>query len=256
MFVDTHLHTVFSTDSRMTMEEVLETVQKKNIGFTITEHMDFLYPLEKRFVFDVDAYFNTYQKFRTEKCLLGIEIGMRLDCIEMNKKLIESYSFDYVLGSIHMVNGEDVFQSSFYNNSNKKEKYAEYLKTMLDCIEQYDFIDSMAHIDYVSRYAPYEDTELYYAEFSKEIDAVLKILAKRGKALEINTRRLGDKQVALNLKPIYKRFAELGGRYVTLGSDAHAPLDIARNFKEGIALAKECDLEIVYFQERALKVSK
>ena len=50
---------------------------------------------------------------------------------------------------------------------------------------------------------------------------VFRLLIAEDKALEINTRRLGDDSVIPPLLKLYKRFRELGGRYATLGSDAH-----------------------------------
>lgn len=63
---------------------------------------------------------------------------------------------------------------------------------MLECIEKYVFIDSLGHIDYIARYARFEDNEIYYMDFRNEIDEILRTLIQNEKAIEINTRRIGD----------------------------------------------------------------
>lgn len=52
--------------------------------------------------------------------------------------------------------------------------------------------------------------------------------------------------------PVYTRYRELGGRYVTLGSDAHTASAIATNFGAAEELAAMADLAIVTFVERRM----
>jgi histidinol-phosphatase (PHP family) len=42
--------------------------------------------------------------------------------------------------------------------------------------------------------------------------------------------------------PILKRFVELGGEIVTIGSDAHRAVDVAEGIKEGLAALKDAGL--------------
>ncbi len=69
-------------------------------------------------------------------------------------------------------------------------------------------------------------------------------MAQNGKALEINTSGLF---LALNetLPPesIVKRFKELGGEYITIGSDSHYHNKLGAGIEEGMALAKKCGFE-------------
>lgn len=250
MLFDTHMHTTFSTDSKMTIEQAIAKGQELNLGITITEHMDLGYPETNAFQFDIDEYLAAYDKFRGDKVLLGIEIGMRDDCLQDNRDLAKRDGIDYIIGSIHVIDNMDIYHESFYRNHTKQEVYSRYFKAMLDCLKCYDFIDSLGHIDYIARYARFNDPEIYYDEFADEIDAVLKVAAEKGKALEINTRRLRDERAVEILRPVYRRFAQLGGKFVTVGSDAHKPQDIGRELTRGIDLAKACNLKVVYFKNR------
>lgn len=250
VLVDTHMHTKFSTDSKMTIEEAVAKGRELNIGITITEHMDLGYPESNAFQFDVDKYLKDYNKFRSDSVMLGIEIGMKADCLQDNRNLVEQGTLDYVIGSIHVIDNIDIYHESYYRGRTKQEVYNCYFGAMLDCIKCYDFIDSLGHIDYITRYACFADTELYYHEFTEQIDSVLKVLVQNEKALEINTRRLGDVKVIETLLPIYKRFAELGGRLATIGSDAHKPQDIGHGMVAALEMAAQCSLKAVYYKDR------
>lgn len=253
---DTHVHTKFSTDSKMELEDAVTSAKEKNISLTITEHMDLKFPKEGLFCFNAEDYFNQYSKYRNDNLLLGIEIGMKDDCVYESKELVKSYPFDYVIGSTHLVNNIDLYYPEYYENSNKKQAYETYFKAMLRAVKEYDFIDSMGHIDYIARYARFEDREIYYEEFSELIDEILKTIVEKEKCMELNARRLDDMESVKNLIPIYKRFRELGGREVTLGSDAHNSLAIGANFKVAKEIVELCDLRVVYFKDRKKQYDK
>ena len=249
MLFDSHMHTCFSTDSKMLIDEAVARGQELNIGITITEHMDISYPGPLSFIFDVDQYFSEYKKYRSDSVLLGIEIGMRSDCLDENCRLVETYPFDYVIGSVHVVDNVDIYTPEFYQGRNKQDVYRQYFDTMLQCVTCYDAIHSLGHIDYIARYARFADPEVYYSEFKEQIDEILTMLAHKGKALEINTRRLSSKETIEILMPIYKRFYEVGGQFVTIGSDAHRVTEVGRGLVEGLEIADRSKLKVVYFKD-------
>ena len=62
---------------------------------------------------------------------------------------------------------------------------------------------------------------LRYEECRELTDEILRVLVKKGKGMEINTSgvdRCGD---FLPTEEFFRRFKELGGEIVTVGSDAH-----------------------------------
>lgn len=249
MLFDSHMHTCFSSDSKMKMDEAVAKGRELNIGITITEHMDIAYPGPLAFTFNVDQYFADYNTYRGDNVLLGIEIGMREDCLEESCRIVEAYPFDYVIGSIHVVDNIDIYLPEFYQGRSKQEVYQQYFTAMLQCVTCYEGIHSLGHIDYIARYARFTDTEVYYSEFREQIDEILTVLARKGKALEINTRRLGSKEAMEILMPIYQRFYEVGGRLVTIGSDAHRATEIGRGLAEGVEIAERSNLKVVYYKE-------
>lgn len=245
-----HIHTKFSSDCNMDIKEAIDVSKKTGIGIIVTDHMDLGLYDDGKFTFNVDEFFKEYEKYRSEKLLLGIEIGMRNDYEIENRKIAKGYPFDYVLGSVHVVNGIDIFYDEYYDKKSKKEAYDEYLNSMIACLKTHDFIDCLGHIDYIARYSIYDDREIYYEEYREYIDNILKFVIEKDIALEVNTRRLDDKMAYKNLFKIYKRYKDLGGKIVTIGTDSHRALDIDKNLKEAIDIVKELNLTMVYYKDR------
>jgi histidinol-phosphatase (PHP family) len=247
---DSHVHTVISTDSKMEILSARNKSITENIGIILTEHIDLDFPIRGEFTFDIPKYFSAYSKYRSESLLLGVELGMKTNVTQDNKALTTTYPFDYVIASIHLVENKDLYYREYYENKTKQIAYDIYLKDMLQNIKAHSFVDSLGHIDYICRYAIFDDKELYYKEHSEIIDEIFKSIINNDIAIEINTRRFESKQAVKNMIDIYKRYYELGGRIVTIGSDAHKVEAIGSNFKEAKEIAERCKLRPVYFKER------
>ena len=71
--------------------------------------------------------------------------------------------------------------------------------------------------------------------------------------MEINTRRLSNKEACNNLINIYKAYKQVGGKYVTIGSDAHNAEDIGANFIIANNICEICGLKPVYFRNRKMQ---
>lgn len=250
MLFDTHVHTEFSTDSEMKLKNAITVAEKLNMGLIVTEHMDLGFPTPNANTFDINNFFKEYSKYRNDKVLLGIELGMRPDLIEDVKLIAETYPFDQIIGSVHAVDKKDAYMNSFYEGRSKVEVYNQYLRYMITCLETHDFIDTLGHIDYIARYNTFFDKELYYEEYIDYIDEILRLLAQKEKAIEINTNRLSNPDSVKSLLKIYKKFREFGGKFVTIGSDAHTPETIGRNFNQAKEMADICQLKIVHFKGR------
>lgn len=254
MIFDTHMHCDYSCDSHMKIAEAVAAAKNNNIGITITEHWDDDYPTNPTaFLFDLDDYFAKFLPYRSEQVLLGIEIGMQKQVAAANEKLAASYPFDYVLASMHCVNGRDLYEKRCYAGQTKIEAVQEFLSATIENIQVHDNFDAFAHIDYMCRYMPFEDKELALSEAPQLFDQLFKLLVTKEKPLEINTRRLEDPKSRQALVEIYKRYSALGGKYVVLGSDAHYAEHVGRRMTEALAIAEAANLEPVYFKERKMR---
>lgn len=255
MIYDTHMHCQFSCDSKMTLTEAVVAAAKLGIGIAVTEHWDYDYPTNpEAFTFDLEAYRSVMQEGRCEKVLVGLEIGMQRHTAAADNAVAGSAFLDYVLGAVHCMNGRDLYESSCYFGRTRQEVVEEFLLEATACLEQERDFDSLAHIDYICRYWPFqgEDRELRLQDAPHLFDRLFKLLANSGKSMEINTRRLADPASAAALAKIYKRYAALGGKYCTLGSDAHLQEHVGRGIKQALRLAGECGLRPVYFINRKM----
>lgn len=256
MIFDSHMHSKFSTDSNMNLEDAINTSKNQNLGIIITEHIDFDYPVLNEFKCDVDSYFNEYEKFRSNTVGLGIEFGLSHtpSTIEKNNFTASNYDFDFVLGSIHIVEGVDIYSEYSKATYHKYEYFKRYLDYMLKCINLYDNFDALSHIDYLCRYAPFSDNELLVSDYKDIFSQIFITLINKGKVLELNSARLNNKTSINSLLEIYSLYNDLGGKYVTLGSDAHRATDIGRNFKTALDMIDHLNLKGVYFKNRKMEL--
>lgn len=253
MIFDSHMHTEVSADSAMKAADALERAAKLGVGAVFTEHEDMDFPGEKDFTFSPEDYWKKYEALRGEgeRLRLGVELGMQEGLAEKNRAFVKKAPFDQVIGSIHTLLGFDLYYETLYEGREKDEVYRLYLRAMASCVRSHGaFIDILAHIDYIARYAAYRDTELTYAVYGEEIDEVLAALIETDTVLELNTRRFDAPQGKASLVPIFRRYRELGGREVTLGSDAHDACAVAFAFCEAQDLAESLGLRIVTFFAR------
>lgn len=256
MIFDSHIHTKFSTDSNMNIENAISIANSKNIGLIITDHMDLNFPGDKDFKFDVNEFFNTYEIYRSNNLKLGIELGLSEDFLDQNTKISTSFDFDFILGSIHSINGKDIYYELLNNTPSKKEFFIEYFNTMLRCVKIYNSFDSLSHIDYPSRYCSFDNKEIVLDDSKDIISEIFKTIISKGKVIELNTNRLNSKEAINTLMEIYKLYHDLGGRYVTIGSDSHIKENIGKNFDVAFDIIDTLNLKAVYYNKRKMEYMK
>ena len=257
MYFDSHIHTEFSADSEMEAAEALREAERQGLGLVFTEHLDYDYPSAgtEEFIFDPEAYWAAYEPLRAGgKLSLGVEMGMMVSAREKNAAFLRRIPFDFVLGSIHFLGLKDLYYPETFEGREKREMYHEYFTVMRDEIYAHPFINALAHIDYIARNAPFDNPEISYGEFAEDIDAVLCALVETDTVIEINTRRLGTPRGIKELSPIYRRYHELGGRYVTIGSDAHVPEGVGLHYDRAHEFAHAFDLQVVTFRAQRMQV--
>lgn len=253
MIFDSHMHSKFSTDSNMNIEDAIKIGNMNNIGIIITDHMDLDYPVKDEFRFDIPSYFSEYEKYCSDKVKLGIEIGLTENTLLDNEIIAKNYDFDFILGSIHAVRGLDIYEEYIHQGYNKKEFFTYYFEDMLKCVQIYNNFDSLSHIDYPCRYCSFDNKEILVNEFKDILSEIFTTLINKGKVLELNTSRLHIPEANKALKDIYKLYIDLGGKYVTLGSDAHSHLNINRNFDLALEFVEDIGLKGLYFNKRKME---
>ncbi|MGL4911497.1 MAG: histidinol-phosphatase HisJ family protein [Romboutsia sp.] len=246
------MHTNLSSDSEMTISDIIKMQEKLNIGVILTDHLDLNYPNKDEFRVNLDKFFNLYKKYRNSNLLLGIEIGLGDSILEENTRISKAYPFDFIIGSVHAVDDEDIYYTYSQKGLSKKDYFENYFKSAINYISEFDNFDSLGHIDYPCRYCNFDNNNFTIQEHGDYLKKLFNILISKNKALEINTRRLNIPEVYRATVEIYSLYKECGGNFVTLGSDAHTSDAISTNFDIALALCKELNLTPVYFKNRKM----
>lgn len=229
MKADFHLHSAFSGDGEALPEEIILTgLQKGLSALCFTDHYDADYPYDDVcFDLDTDAYFAGLSGLRDiygERLDIGIgvELGLQPHLGSLYRSYVGRYPFDFVIGSTHLVEGMDPYYSSFWEGLSADAGIRKYLEATLDNIRAFDDFDVYGHLDYMIRYVPDEAWRFSYGDYADLIDEILKVLIAKGKGIEVNT---GGYKAGLGVPnpcpEILRRYRELGGEILTVGSDAH-----------------------------------
>jgi len=202
------------------------------------------------FKWDIDyvQYINELGALREKyKGQIRLTFGVEISVEPVSKAVIEAFlakwPFEFVIGSMHDVGGMDLYYPEYYEGKTKRQAYEQYFINMKHTAEAVNGFHVFGHLDYIERYdrdkyAPYENKELVYEEYTELIDGALRAIIQNGKGIEINTsggRYLQNRNandVAHPRFKILKRYKELGGEIITIGSDAHTPERICYNFAE------------------------
>lgn len=240
MLWDTHMHSQYSGDSETPQDAMIQAAIQKNLdGICFTDHLDIDYPDDPDlFLLDLPNYTASVNALASQyegrfPIRLGIELGLQPHLAALHADILEQYPFDFVIGSSHVVHGFDPYYPKFYEGRSEEECYREYFESILENIQVFDGFDVYGHIDYVVRYGPNRNEQYSYQKYSDVIDAILSLLIKKGKGIEINT---GGFKYGLGhpnpTEEIIARYHELGGEIITIGADAHKPEHVAFDFEK------------------------
>lgn len=263
MLVDLHTHCEYSPDSQAKLEEMLHTAQKRGIGvYAVTDHVELCHPWEDQCLTELlpagHAAIAAAKKKASLRLLAGIELGQPIQAPEKSEAILSKYDFDFVIGSLHSPAGYGDFyyiSQSSVTDDELFELMRRYYDELLR-MAQWGKFDTLAHITYPYRYLndikKQRGLSIRPEQFDREAEAVLTALAERELALELNLHSiiLTPEDAALNER-YFRRFYELGGRHVTIGSDAHRPEDIAVGIEAGYAMLHRVGFrEITWYENR------
>lgn len=239
---DNHTHSKYSTDSTMSADDaVLSAIENSLDGIVFTDHVDLDYPdFSSEFYFDIKEYSDFIDQLKlkyqgTISVLKGIEMGIQPQIIKEAEEIVRKFDFDFVIASIHIIDYLDPYFGKYYEGKTKKQAYDRYLQTIYDGALNFKDYDVIGHIGYIRRYGNFDDRSMNYVDYSDTIDSIFKVLIEEGKGIEVNTSGLrGILGTTIPDISILKRYKQLGGEIITIGSDAHKTQDVGANFRETI----------------------
>ncbi|NLL76945.1 MAG: histidinol-phosphatase HisJ family protein [Clostridiales bacterium] len=249
---DYHLHSSFSGDSGTPMESMIKKAISLGLkSMCFTEHMDIDYVYVKKedtgmFELNTDFYLldliNFKEKYKEKiDIYFGVELGLQPHISREMSKYVKEHDFDFIIGSSHLCNKKDPYFPYFYEDRPEEEAYREYFYSILDNLKAFQNFDVYGHLDYVVRYGPNRDKNYSYEKYKDVLDSILSKLIDMEKGIEINTG--GVSYGLKDLNPcigIIRRYKELGGEIITIGSDAHTPDRICKDFTRAADILKEC----------------
>ena len=242
---DSHVHSNNSHDGEHSVTFLCENAQQKNLmGLCITDHYE-LEQNESQADLCLQNSFletgKTRQAFDQRLLVMnGIEMGQATRNFRKASSILNSYRFDFVLGSLHCIRETEDFAYVDFSGLDTDLLLQKYFEEMLELCRWGEF-DSLAHMTYPLRYIVGNyGIPVDMKRYDEVIDLILRTLADNHLGLEINTaglrREIGQTSPTLEY---VKRFRELGGEILTFGSDAHCAGDLGKGIETAMDMAKE-----------------
>ncbi len=257
MYIDLHTHSGYSEDAtaRDSVHDTVQAAVHKGIAVhAITDHKDFCYH-KPHHELDIEAVQRDIAQAKTDfagqiTLLSGIEIG-QINAHPDAMDFMRTYQFDHVIGSLHqMPNDIDIYFHAF-ETLDCHAFLIDYFAEVLRMVEFGGF-DILAHIDYPLRVMKHGDYLPSFDNYMEWIHPVLQAVIVRDITLEINAAGLfGWQQKAGTPSNVLAEYARLGGKRISIGSDAHCAKDVGRGLEACIAHAKAHGFhEATYYQNR------
>lgn len=252
---DYHMHSTVSFDGHDSPERMVQAAADMGLKeICFTDHIDYEPGAEvQTMVFDTNVYHEAYDDlFHPDvKIRRGLEFGMDPDNVAQFKEDLKRADFDFVLGSVHFADGVDIYFEPYWRGKTVHQAERRYLEQTLACVQTHDDFDVLSHLTYISKARAHPAPRPVPMDEHRElIDEILRVLAQKGKGMEINTSgvdRCGD---YLPYDVYFRRFKELGGEIVTVGSDAHTWKRVGQYSDRACALLKEIFGYVCTFEGR------
>lgn len=234
--VDCHLHTNFSPDGFFPPEEVIKNAISLGIEhICITDHVDFLYSDPSFKAFDINEYLTVLRALKqkyADKIFInvGVEVGYTRENYLINDAELKKNHFDYVISSIHEVNGSDCYYAKHFEGRDRDTVYSDYFNAVLESICVPYKVHAVGHLAYISRTAPYADKQIAKGEFDGILTKIFQKMIKDNIILELNTNVYTAGSLSLPALPILEKYRDMGGKLLCFSSDAHKLERMAQNY--------------------------
>lgn len=251
--VDTHTHSNHSFDGKHTVLEMAQTAEKMGLKYyAITDHLEFEYqPWNKPF--DPNAQRRDVLEAQQQvslKLAYGAEIGLTADPIhaKMGWEHIKDYDPDIVIGSLHILDGMDVYNPPYFEGKDRAQAYGAYLENILAAIKTLPQINIVGHYDFVCKRAPFEPRAMSLSDAPDALGELFSYLIQNGIGLEINTA-VWQQSPPWGLD-VLKFYAQKGGEFVTFGTDSHRPSQVGLRIDEARELALAAGIKYTAIYEK------
>ncbi|MFZ5975825.1 MAG: histidinol-phosphatase HisJ family protein [Bacillota bacterium] len=240
MFADYHTHSDSSFDSIAPMESMIQaSIDMGMDHFCLTDHLEIDYRFSKLcYSLEPKAY-NKYQEkviaqFPWADVRKGIELGLQPHLKNEMARLLCGCNFDFIIASVHYIGNQDPYFPEFFDGMSSRDAYTAYLQELIACLSGFEEYSVVGHICYPSRFIPFEKKTMAYADLADISDELLKMVIQSGHGIEVNTSSYATHNMPVPGFDYVRRYKELGGEIITIGSDAHRPEDMGRFFDQAL----------------------
>jgi histidinol-phosphatase (PHP family) len=264
--LDTHLHTVQSPDAApdALLDAYCAVALDRGIAeLAITDHVDFD-PMAPAYAFttfaDRERQVREAAARWSERGVavrFGVEVTYERRYEAEIRDWLRRHPHDFTIGSVHS-GPASLYEPdrvvAFLAGKSLADATAPYWDEVVGAARS-GLFDALGHMDVVKRWlAPHVMPDAFAAQ-PELYEPVLDALVASGTALEVNTS--GLRQMPKETYPpasIVARYRELGGRAVTIGSDAHRLGWFAFGLAEAYRLAASAGFEALAFRRGAGRV--
>lgn len=252
---DYHMHSKVSFDGKSDALDMALAAKERGLKeICFTDHIDREINVEKEImVFDQRVYRDTYENLEVPglKIRRGVEYGIKIGCADQAREDLKRYDYDFVLGSVHFVKELDVYMEPYWEGKNLQEAYREFMEETLACVREHDNFDVLGHLTFICKGRGNPSKELlHYKDYREIVDEILRELVRKGKGMEINTSGMDRCGGFLPTAEFFRRFKELGGEIVTIGSDSHNTERVGQYAGEACEIMKEIFGYVCTFEKR------
>lgn len=180
--------------------------------------------------------------------LLGMESDFFPENAEHYRSCFEPYPFDYIIGSVHHVDGVSIFKRGRWEGLTEQEKIRtkENYYSLIEQSARSGMFQVLGHIDAMKGFYP-----AFSSIQTAAVEHTLKVIGECGIAIEINTSGKTKDVGGWYPSDEILEMALHYGVMVTFGSDAHDPHRVGDEFDLVQVRLKEIGFkEWVYFKKK------
>ena len=256
--LDAHVHTNLSPDSNVAIDDYAASALARGIAeIAITDHVDFE-PGAPAFAFTTFEDRERIVRGAAERwgpqgvqIRFGVELTYDRSWEADIREHLARHAYDFTIGSVH-----DRIDSPYSPGRVagwvEGRPLAEIVALSFDEVvaaARSGLFDAIGHIDGVKRYVFPYITPADFEAAPELYEPILHALIESGTALEVNTSGLRYPiQRSFPHPAIVTRFHELGGRAVTVGSDAHRLDQLSWGLADGYAIAANAGFRELTFR--------
>lgn len=234
---DYHVHTNHSLDCKFSMQAMCQAAISRGITeVAFTDHLnshlldiDLGYYNADRYFADIEA---CRRRFSRLTIRASVEVGELHRWSRKVMPLLERYPYDVVLGSVHWVGNDNMFNLAYFRARSPQKAFDDYYAEVMSMLRHGGF-DILAHVDLPKRvsFDVYNDYDVCAHE--NALRAIWQLCIDNHITPEINTKglRCAVKQ-AHPAREALRWYVEMGGKALTVGSDAHRPDSIGDGFEK------------------------